>query len=376
MFSKPIKLFKLLGFEIKVDLTWLLLAVLVTWTLATRVFPFYLPGLTTATYWSMGAAGTLGLLVSIVFHELCHSLVARRYGLPIRGITLFIFGGVAEMDREPPSPKSEFLMALAGPVSSYLLALALYATAVVAAELPQPVRGVLLYLTFLNGLLATFNLVPAFPLDGGRMLRAVLWGAKGNIRWATRISSNIGAGFGLALIFFAVFAIMQGNFIAGMWWFLIGLFIRTSAGISYKQLLLQEALRGEPVRRFMNASPVTVSPSLSLQTLIDEYVYRHHFKMFPVVEQARPLGCITTHEIKAVPREQWAQRTVGEMARPISPKNTIAPDVDALQALSRMTETRNSRLMVVDEGRLVGVIARKDLLDFFALKLELEKATA
>ena len=208
------------------------------------------------------------------------------------------------------------------------------------------------------------------------MLRAVLWGAKGNIRWATRISSNIGAGFGLALIFFAVFAIMQGNFIAGMWWFLIGLFIRTSAGISYKQLLLQEALRGEPVRRFMNASPVTVSPSLSLQTLVDEYVYRHHFKMFPVVEQARPLGCITTHEIKAVPREQWAQRTVGEMARPISPKNTIAPDVDALQALSRMTETRNSRLMVVDEGRLVGVIALKDLLDFFALKLELEKETA
>ncbi len=375
MFSKRLTLFRLLGFEVKIDLTWLLLALLVTWTLAAGVFPTYVPGLETGVYWWMGAGGTLGLLISIVFHELCHSLVARRYGLPIKGITLFIFGGVAEMDEEPPSAKAEFLMAVAGPLSSYLLAFALYAAYGLAGgpDWPPYAQGVTLYLAYVNALLATFNLVPAFPLDGGRMLRAVLWGWKGNIRWATQISSRIGAGFGLVLIMLAVFAIMQGQFITGMWWFLIGMFIRAAAGMSYQQLLLNEALRGEAVRRFMNASPVTVTSTISLQELVENYVYRYQFKMFPVVEQGRPIGCVTTREIKAIPREQWGRHTVGEVAKALSAENTIAPGADAMQALSRMSQTGNSRLLVIEDGRLVGVIALKDLLQFFALKLELEE---
>lgn len=375
MFSKRLTLFRLLGFEVRIDLTWLLLALLVTWTLAAGVFPTYVPGLETGVYWWMGAGGTLGLLVSIVFHELCHSLVARRYGLPIKGITLFIFGGVAEMDEEPPSAKAEFLMAVAGPVSSYLLAFVLYAAYSLAGgpDWPPYAQGVTLYLAYVNALLATFNLVPAFPLDGGRMLRAALWGWKGSIRWATRISSRIGAGFGLVLIMLAVFAIMQGQFITGMWWFLIGMFIRAAAGMSYQQLLLNEALRGEAVRRFMNASPVAVPSTISLQELVENYVYRYQFKMFPVVEHDRPIGCVTTREIKAIPREQWGRRTVGEVAKPLSAENTIAPGADAMQALSRMSQTGNSRLLVIDDGRLVGVIALKDLLQFFALKLELEE---
>ena len=375
MFTKRFTLFRLLGFEVKIDLTWLLLALLVTWTLARGVFPAYFPGLSAETYWWMGIGGTAGLLVSIVFHELCHSLVARRYGLPIKGITLFIFGGVAEMEDEPPSPKAEFLMAVAGPVASIVLALLLAAAYTTAKQmsLPAAVTGVLYYLAYLNFLLAVFNLIPAFPLDGGRMLRAALWGWKRDIRWATRISSAAGSGFGLALIILAVLAVLQGSFVVGMWWFLIGLFIRTAAGMSYQRLLMQQTLRGEHVRRFMNASPVTVPRSISLQQLVEDYIYKHQHKMFPVVDNTTLAGCITTRDVKAIPREQWARTMVADVYKPCSGDNTIAAEADALEALSLMIRTGISRLMVVERGKLVGIIALKDLMRFLSLKLELEE---
>lgn len=375
MFTKQFTLFRLLGFEVKIDLTWLLLALLVTWTLARGVLPAYFPNLSVETYWWMGISGTAGLLVSIVFHELCHSLVARRYGLPIKGITLFIFGGVAEMEDEPPSPKAEFLMAVAGPVASIVLALLLAAAYTTAHQmrLPTAVTGVLYYLAYLNFLLAVFNLIPAFPLDGGRMLRAALWGWKRDIRWATRISSAAGSGFGLALIILAVFAVLQGNFIVGMWWFLIGMFIRAAASMSYQRLLMRQTLHGEPVRRFMNPSPVTAPRSISLQQLVEDYIYKYQHKMFPVVDGSTLAGCITTRDVKAIPREQWARTTVADVYKPSSSDNTIAADADALEALSLMTRTGSSRLMVVERGKLVGIIALKDLLRFFSLKLELDE---
>jgi Zn-dependent protease/predicted transcriptional regulator len=375
VFTKQFTLFRLLGFEVKIDLTWLLLALLVTWTLARGVLPAYFPNLSVETYWWMGISGTAGLLVSIVFHELCHSLVARRYGLPIKGITLFIFGGVAEMEDEPPSPKAEFLMAVAGPVASIVLALLLAAAYTTAKQigLPAAVTGVLYYLAYLNFLLAVFNLVPAFPLDGGRMLRAALWGWKRDIRWATRISSAAGSGFGLALIILAVLAVLQGNFIVGMWWFLIGMFIRAAAGMSYQRLLMRQTLHGERVRRFMNASPVTAPRSISLQQLVEDYIYKYQHKMFPVVDGSTLAGCITTRDVKAIPREQWARTTVADVYKPCSSDNTIAADADALEALSLMTRTGSSRLMVVERGKLVGIIALKDLLRFLSLKLELDE---
>jgi Zn-dependent protease/CBS domain-containing protein len=375
VFTKQFTLFRLLGFEVKIDLTWLLLALLVTWTLAKGVLPAYFPNLSAETYWWMGISGTAGLLVSIVFHELCHSLVARRYGLPIKGITLFIFGGVAEMEDEPPSPKAEFLMAVAGPVASIILALLLAAAYTTAQQmgLPAAVTGVLYYLAYLNFLLAVFNLIPAFPLDGGRMLRAALWGWKRDIRWATRVSSAAGSGFGLALIILAVLAVLQGNFIVGMWWFLIGMFIRAAAGMSYQRLLMRQTLHGERVLRFMNASPVTAPRSISLQQLVEDYIYKYQHKMFPVVDGSTLAGCITTRDVKAIPRERWAQTTVADVYKPCSSDNTIAADADALEALSLMTRTGNSRLMVVERGKLVGIIALKDLLRFLSLKLELDE---
>ena len=227
---KGYRLFRIFGFDIKLNLTWLMLALLITWTLGAGLFPADYPGLSPRTYWWMGVAGAIGILFSIVFHELSHSLVARRFGLRIRGITLFIFGGVAEMEEEPASPKVEFLMAVAGPLASLLLAFIFYQfeQLAIALDWHTAVLGVTHYLVMLNIIVAIFNLVPAFPLDGGRMLRAALWQWKKDLLRATYIASQFGLGFGLVLIIMGGLSFIQGNFIGGMWWILIGAFVRLS----------------------------------------------------------------------------------------------------------------------------------------------------
>jgi len=376
MFGKRLRLFKLLGFEVRIDWSWIIIAILIAWSLSTGLFPFHYKNLSTQTYWLMGIVGAAGLFLSIIAHEFCHSLVARKYDLPMKGITLFIFGGVAEMGEEAPSPKAEFMMAAAGPLSSIVIALIFYGIYTVGkGGFSEPINGVVGYLASINAILAGFNLVPAFPLDGGRMLRAALWGWKNNIRWATRVSANLGSGFGVFMIIFGVFHVLSGNFIGGMWWFLIGMFIQGAAKASYQQLVTRRALQGEPVERFMKTEIVSVQPSISLQELIEDYVYRHHFKMFPVVQDSNKLlGCVTTKQVKDTPREEWSKKKVEDVATRCSEKNTIHPKADAVKALSRMKRNGTSRLMVTEGDKIVGIIALKDLLDFLSLKVELEEA--
>jgi Zn-dependent protease/CBS domain-containing protein len=374
LFGKRFKLFKLLGFEVSIDLSWVIIAILIAWSLSTGLFPFQYKDLSIQTYWLMGAVGAIGLFLSIIAHEFSHSLVARHHGMPMKGITLFIFGGVAEMGDEPPSAKAEFWIAVVGPVSSIVIALIFYGIfrIGVGAGWPQPVSGVVGYVAMINGLLAAFNLVPAFPLDGGRILRSALWAWKKNLRWATRIASTIGGGFGIFLIILGVIRVLGGNFIGGMWFFLIGLFIQSAAKMSYQQMITRKALEGEPLRRFMNTEPVTVPSSTTVERLVEDYVYRYHYKFFPVVNQ-KLLGCVTTKEIKAVPRQEWSQKTVGELADKCSPENTIAPQTDAVEALSKMRRNNASRLMVVENDKLVGILALKDMLEFLSLKIELNE---
>jgi len=375
MFGKRIDLFKLFGFEIRIDLSWVVLAILVAWSLSAGLFPFRYEGLPTQTYWIMGTVGALGLFLSIIFHEMSHSLVARQFGMPIKGITLFLFGGVAEMKEEPPSAKAEFMMALAGPLSSILLAVVFYALSHItkSAGWPEAVYGVIKYLAWINGILAVFNLVPAFPLDGGRILRAVLWGWKKNLRWATRIAAGMGSGFGLFLIIMGALQFFTGRFIGGMWWFFIGMFLRNAAKMSYSQLLVRKALEGEPVARFMKKDPVTVPPSTTVEALVEDFIYRHQFKLFPVVEKGNRLrGCVTMKQVKDIPREEWQSRTAGEIAVGCSPENSIDLKADAMEALALMTRTGSSRLMVTEGNRLAGIISLKDMMKFFELKVELE----
>lgn len=375
MFAHRVTLFRLFGFEVRVDASWLFLALLITWSLGGGYFPGKYPGLPASDYWWMGIIGALSLFASIVIHELSHSLVARQYGLQMKGITLFIFGGVAEMGEEPGSAKTEFRMAIAGPITSVGLGLIFFALYHAGLSVwPLPVLGVLAYLYWINWMLAAFNLLPAFPLDGGRVLRSALWQSKGNLASATRIASRFGSGFGFLLMILGVWQLFTGSFVGAVWWFLIGMFLRGAAESSYQQLVIRKALEGEPVRRFMNTHPVTVPPNITLEDLVEHYIYKEHFKMFPVVvEGSEHLeGCVTTNGVKKIPREEWNQHSVSEILQPCSSENTISADADSMKALAQIRKSGQSRLMVLDRDRLVGVLALKDLMAFLATKLDLE----
>ncbi len=373
MFGRSITLFRLFGFTVRIDVSWLIIAVLIVWTLAAGLFPSYYQGLSRSTYWWMGVAGALGLFFSIVFHEFWHSYIARRQGLPISGITLFIFGGVSEMTEEPRTPGVEFLMAVAGPVSSFVLAGLFHAVAVLSPpSLPIPLAAVVRYLAYINGLLGLFNLLPAFPLDGGRVLRSILWRAKGNLRWATRVASKIGTGFGTGMIFLGVVVLINGNVVGGIWWFLIGMFLRNASRMSYRQLLVRRALEGERVDKFMKRDLVTVAPPITLRKLYDDYVFRYHYKMFPVVSGGALMGVVSISRLKDIPREEWDRQTVGGIADTCTEMNTIEPKADATKALEKMSRTGLSRLLVVDQGRLVGILALRDLLQFLSVKMDFE----
>jgi len=373
MFGRTVSLFKIFGFEIKVDISWLILAALVTWSLASGLFPEYYKDLPRTYYWWMGAAGAAGLFLSIVFHELAHSLVARSYGISMKGITLFIFGGVAEMEDDPPNPRAEFFMAIVGPLSSAAISLFLFLIIFWGEDRSWPVtiNGVLAYLAWLNIVLAVFNLVPAFPLDGGRVLRSALWSWKKNLRWATAIAAKVGSGLGITLIILGVISIFMGNFIGGLWWFMIGLFIRSAAQRSYQQLLARGLFHTKKVKDLMVKNPLTVPRSISLTEFVNEYVYKHHFQMYPVLSLGRLTGCISVNQVAAIPREEWSTQTVGAVALPCNEGTTVGPEEDANKALEVMNRTGNGRLMVVDGDQLVGIIALKDMLTLLSLKMEL-----
>lgn len=375
MFGPSVKIFRLFGFDVRIDASWLIIAAILTWSLAIGYFPYHYRGLGLAEYWWMGVVGTLGLFFSVVIHELCHSLVARHHNLPMRGITLFIFGGVAQMEGEPASPGVEFYMAIAGPLASVALGFIFYGLYRAGQNsMTLDTLGVLGYLAGINWILAVFNIIPAFPLDGGRVLRSALWHFGHDLRRATRIASAIGSGFGILLMAFAVFSLFTGNFIGAIWYFLIGMFLRNASQMSYQQLLIRSALEGESIRRFMTTTPVTVTPGMSLEQLVDDYVYKYHYKMFPVVTGAERhlAGCVSTKDLSSIPREEWPKHTVEEVLKPCSLQNSVPPDADALAVLSKMSESGTSRMLVTDHDRLLAIVSIKDLLRFIASKLELE----
>lgn len=374
MVSRHLTLFDILGFKVRLHLSWIFLTPLVIWSLARSYLPDYYLGLSDSTYWWMGAIAMIGLFGSLVFHEFAHSLVSRRYGIPISSITLFIFGGVAQLDKEPSSPKAEFLAAIAGPLSSFALSAGLYLAFEVGYQIqfPLPVLGVLGCLAVANSLLGGFNLIPAFPLDGGRALRAGLWHWKKDFRRATQWASRVGSIFGLLLILSGLAYLITGNFIVGMWWFIVGLFLRGAAASSYYQVVARTMLGSEPIQRFMTPNPMTVSSDLSVEKLVEEHFYRSLHTMYPVVDDTRLVGYISSKQISGIPRDRWNRLMVRDIARPCSKDNTVDMETGALAALALMNRTGNSQLMVMDGDRLVGIVTLKDLLKLLALKLDLE----
>ncbi len=382
MFGKRWQLFRLLGIPVSLDASWLIILALLTLSLASG-FPALLheffPGTPREVapweYWVMGLVTALAFFACILLHELGHAVVARARGMPIRGITLFMFGGVAELGEEPVSAGTEFLMAIAGPLVSVVLAVVFGVLAVVGyhGAWPHPVVIVLGYLAAINGLVLAFNLIPAFPLDGGRVLRSILWGTTGNLRRATYWASLAGQAFAWLLIGWGIVQFFAGNWLGGVWIGLIGMFLNSAAQSGYQQVLIRQALQGEPVRRFMNPNPIAVPPSVDLNSWVEDYVYRYHHRAFPVATDGRLEGIITTQALGRFPRGEWAAHTVGEVMASDLRAVTITPDTDALEALSKMQRTGTSRLLVAAGDRLLGLVSLKDLLHFLNLKLELEE---
>lgn len=378
MFGRRINLFKLFGFEVRLDLSWILMAILVTWSLAKGLFPATAPRLPESTYWIMGVVGTIGLFASIVIHEFFHALVARLRGMKMNGITLFIFGGVAELGDEPPDAKTEFLVAIAGPIASVGLAGLLWLTQALLGDVaPTSVLAVFGYLAAINLVLAVFNMVPAFPLDGGRILRSAIWHFGGSLRKATRIASGIGSLFGMLLVVLGVVAFVTGNIFTGIWWFMLGMFLQAAAAGSYQQVLLKQALSGVKVENVMKAAPVAVPASTNIRDFVENYVFRYPLDIFAVEDRDAIVGVIANDQVRELPREQWEWTTVGSLAKPLSPENTVSTKTDVMKAMAKMNQTPASALLVMDGERLNGILTMADISRFFAVRSEFaEEPTA
>ncbi len=370
MFTHRLTLFRLAGIPIRLDLSWFIILLLLTWSLASGVFERFGEGSPTIP-WVMGFVAAIGLFVSVLLHELGHALVAMRLGIEMRGITLFIFGGVAEMGSEPPNARAEFLVAIAGPMVS----IGLCAGLLTASALPtnDAMRAVCGYLGWINGALVVFNMLPAFPLDGGRVFRSVLWNARGDLRWATRITSAIGAAFGYGLMTLGIVTLLTtGHLIVAVWWGLLGLFLRNAAQGAYQQVVIRRALEGEPIHRFMRTEVVSLDPLMTIESFVDRIVYRHHHKLYPVVHRGELIGCINTNTLSTIPRNRWAETTIKDVMEACTGANTISPEADSMHVLSRMNQTGRSRLLVVKDGSLAGIVTLKDLIAFLSLRIELD----
>lgn len=374
MFGGSVTLFRVLGFPVRVNASWLALALLVTWSLAVGYFPHVLPGRDGPQYLALGVLGMLGLIASLLLHELSHAAVARRLGLRIAGITLFIFGGVAEMLDMPARPRDEALIAAAGPAMSLMLA-----GLAALLSMPFPDDGVaavlLSYLAAVNLVLALFNLVPGFPLDGGRLLRAALWARSGNPVRATRAAGRVGEAFGFVLIAGGAALVLFGGAMTGLWWVLIGLFLHGAARQAVERESMRQLFHHLPARRLVTRAPVVVPATLPLDRFVDDYALGYHFSHFPVVEDGRPVGILRTRAVADVPRAEWAVTPVAALMRPLGPEDVVHPDDTAEAALARMQENGEGRVLVVDGGRLEGVLTLRDLLEHLALSRLFDRET-
>jgi len=376
MFGRKFELFSILGFRVSLDPSWFLLAVLVTWSLATGYFPSVIEGLSQQAAWVLGVAGALGLFISIVLHEFSHAYIARQFNLPISGITLFLFGGVAEMEDTPPSARSEFFMAIAGPIASLFLAGLFYSLfgLLPAASPEQPVAALFSYLALINTALAIFNMIPAFPLDGGRVFRAIVWWWTGDVVKATRYAAFMGRLLGASLVAFGVLNMVSGNFVPGLWLGLIGLFVINAAGSSQLQMALKTSLTGVNVRRVMVADPVTIPAGTMLDDLVTDYFHQYFHKAFPVVQNDVLVGCVRLEDIGGIDPSERYNKTVRDILAEDSMARVVHPDMPLLDALKTMQQHHTSGLMGVEPGRLAGMLTMRDIMSFLTVRQELGAA--
>ncbi len=355
------------GIPINVHVSWLVIYGLITWTLAVGYFPRALPDLPTTAYWANGLLAAFLLFVSVLLHELSHSFVAMAHGLSVHGITLHVFGGVSHLEDEPPSPRAEFLIAVVGPVTSLAIAAVLWAVNASGLVQTSWAQAVVSYLVLMNIAVGIFNLVPGFPLDGGRILRAALWKWKGTLGQATYMASRVGVGFAFALMALGFLQILNGSIIGGFWFILIGMFLRGAAGASYSQMALREALAHLPVRDIMAREVVTVPLEATVAQLADAF-WSHHVTSFPVVDGGTVRGIASVQQVHGVPAEQRMARRVSELMRPLTDDLIVGPDDSVFDALGKASRNQVGRLAVLESSRLVGYLSLKDITHVLALR--------
>ncbi len=360
---RSLRLGRLFGIPLEVDASWLFVFLLVAATLTTSYFPVALPDQAPVVYVALGLVTAVAFFGTLVLHELAHSLVARAGGLRVSKVTLFVFGGVSQLEDEPKSPGSEFLMAAAGPFMSLLIGAGCWVLAIIGGlvKAPEWMLVPLDYLAIINVALAVFNLLPGFPLDGGRILRAILWAATRDITRATKWASRSGQAIGTTLIAVSVFGVLNGTF-DFIWLAVMGWFMSTLAVGAYRQQLTRARLAEVRVSEIMSSPAVLVPADLSLEQVGHSYFLAGRHPRYPVVDEGRVVGLIDIEHVTEVPRALWPETTVGEIASRSLENVVVRPDMSVDAVLPRLEPGGPGAVLVVEDGRLAGIVTRSDVI--------------
>jgi len=370
MMKGSLRIGRIAGIEIAIHYTWFLIFILITWSLAAGYFPVQYAGWEVWVYWVTAVAAAVLLFLSVLLHELAHSLVAKSRGLPVKGITLFLLGGISNLESEPEKPGLEFAIAIVGPLSSILLAGIFKAVDFLGYATDGPVKAVVDYMVTLNVLLAAFNVLPGFPLDGGRVLRSIIWGATNDLRKATNIATIVGQVFGWIFIIGGVVMALTGDFMGGIWMVLIGWFLNGAAEASRRELEMRSIWLTVRVASVMNDRPETVEPSVPVSTLVNDVYIKRGLRVTPVVQGDSLQGIITIADIKKVSPADWSTTSVGKIMT-VLPLKTVRPEDNMSTAVQMMAENGFDQLPVVVEDRLVGMLSRADIIRYVQVHYEL-----
>lgn len=362
---------KVFGIEIYIDASWIIIFVLVTWTLAGQYFPSQNPNWSLPLNWFLGIIASILFFASVLAHELSHSLMAIHQGGTVRNITLFIFGGVAQIGEEPDKPRKEFLIALVGPLASIAIGIISGIVWWFTREISLPIASILSYLGIINIALAVFNLIPGFPLDGGRILRAIIWEFSKNLKLATKVASFSGKLVAFLLIFWGIRLIFSGLTLNGVWLIFIGWFLYNAATSSYRHLLVKDALREVRVEDLMITNFDTVPPGLTIQQLIDDFILRHRDRGLLVVEEGLVQGIVCLDDIKKVPKERWSTITIKDIMIPKDQLEKVSPGDDAGVALGKLSAKNIHQIPVVQENKVRGILRRNDILNYIQFHADL-----
>jgi Zn-dependent protease len=365
-----IPLGRVLGIPLGLDPSWFLIFALITWTLAVSYYPAEFKNWPTMEYWVVGAVTSILFFTSVVLHELGHSAVALRYKIPVRSITLFIFGGVSQIEAEPPSALAEFWIAIAGPSVSFALAI-LFGVLQSVFTSVAPVLAAAKYLAYINGILALFNLIPGFPLDGGRVFRAIVWAVTHSLQRATRIAATVGRGFGFLFILVGVWQMFSGNLGNGLWIAFIGWFLESAATAQLEQQTLRDLLEGHRVAEVMSSGYSSVPGETSIQSLVDRHILGNGSRCFMVTEGDHVAGLLTVHNVKQVPRAEWPTTTAMQVMVPSAEIKRVGPDAELWTALEEMDQDGVNQLPVMVDGQCVGMLSREDLVGYLRKRQEL-----